>query len=95
MSNKGNKAVAKLPPVIQWKENGQGSGECGYVGNVNEWVAQIWRPDDDGQWELIVNLPGKTCFYSTDPDELKERAERIVRWFISDMTSERRYAAQQ
>lgn len=76
--------------LITWKPNGVDTGICGFVGNVQEWLVQIWRPSDKHVWELILNLPGKTVLYGKHTDELgdmKEQAERQVKWFIKDITA--------
>ena len=78
-------------PLITWKPNGVESGVCGFVGRVQEWLVQVWRPSEDHIWELILNLPGKTTLYGKkgdDLDDMKAMAERHVKWFIADITGQ-------
>ena len=77
------------PKRIKWSDNGCDSGVLGHVGNVRQWIFQIWRPNETRHWELIVNLPGRQNVTDKDMDELKERAERVLRWFIADITEDK------
>ena len=75
--------------LIRWEDNGYG-GFLGYVGTVESWLYQIWKPERSGdEWMLQPSSGahfgyGKVS-YGDSPDELKPQAEELLREFVSSL----------
>jgi hypothetical protein len=81
-------------PEIRWADNGVGNGKCGWVGTCTMWVFQIWRASELRRWELICNLPGsRSRTDGKEVDELKETANRWLKWFLDDLYNTRKWPA--
>ena len=69
---------------IRWQDEPIGS-IGGYVGTLDEWAFQIWRPDPmaSGEWVLTSALTGQHLErrYSDDPESLKPEAEKLLTAF--------------
>lgn len=74
---------------IRWEISPGTKSILGYVGTLDPWAFQIWTGGDGRTWQLITQLPGTDGSMSqgesADPDELKARAERILREFIATL----------
>lgn len=77
-----------MADLIRWEDNDRG-GYLGYAGTLDDWFCQIWRPGlSDDEWVLqraaMAGRVGKVC-RGSDPDELKARAEELLREFASSV----------
>lgn len=75
-----------MADLIRWTDNGYG-GFLGYVGTLDSWLYQIW--DDGARWVLQpatgIHLGMDNERYGDSPDELKARAEELLREFASSL----------
>lgn len=73
--------------LIRWEPNGAGM-LAGYVGTVGACLLEIFEPGArDKEWILQSFLHGQAgrLSYGTGPDELKARAEELLREFASSL----------
>jgi hypothetical protein len=72
---------------IRWVD-GDYCNLVGYVGGLDSFVFQIWKPGRDGdEWVLTSALPGQgagaAVSYATEHEPLKAEAERLLEQFAT------------
>jgi hypothetical protein len=72
--------------LIRW-ERANDVAELGFVGSHEPWLFQIWTGGERQRWQLLAaaSLGVDERPESADPDELKARAEEMLREFASSL----------